>query len=140
MRDTNPTRARARKHREAFEDVIGDPYTLESIEGNYIRFRFRSILSASRANIGEGQTTSNPCKPNTVDFCCDVERVIRDVLPESDGLYQRFLDQYIHLNEPDNSISLDERNYLEQRMGRLFVVRGLSPVHKYFSVVKRRSN
>ena len=138
--DTNPTRRRAAVNKKAFDDVIGNPFSKEDTEGHYNRLRHRSILSATRSAFGEGEATIHPAKPTAVDFCVDVERVINNLLGDDPELLREFIKVYITGLEEDivnSNLTQQERSYLEQRMGRIFLVQGLSPVTKYFAVIER---
>lgn len=136
MNDTNPTRARAARNKKAFDDVIGDALSDEDTrQGHYPRLRHRSLLQASRPNLDETAGRIIASKPNAIDFCVDVESVLTEVLGNDPALLDDFLDTYITGDEEsikNSNISQTERSYIEQRMGRLFLTRGLSPVAKYF--------
>lgn len=136
MTDTNPTRARAAKNKQAFDDVIGDPFSPYDTHGYYGALKHRSLLSATKNNFGEGKATVYPAKPNIVDFCVDVERVIMHVLGDDPGLLRDFVATYV-LEQPGILITQQERSYMEQRMGRLFTARGISPVTRYFSYIRK---
>lgn len=143
MTDTNPTRRRAQVNKKAFDDVLGDPFSNdEAKQGHYCSMRYRSILSATRNNFGEGAATVNAAKPNAIDFCVDVEKVILKVLGDDLPLLHSFIELYItntvgQFEGNQKSITQAERVYLEQRMGRLFLAQGISPVIKYFTTIRR---
>ena len=141
MTDTNPTRRRAAVNKASFDDVIGDPFSNdESKQGHYSTMKHRSIISATRGNFGESASTINPARPNAIDFCCDVESCIEQELKDDQRLLHLFIDCYITgtidsiANTP---LTQTERGYLEQRFGRLFLARGISPVIKYFTTIRR---
>jgi hypothetical protein len=140
MPDSNPTRRRAAVNKQAFNDVLGNPFGAEDVEGHYNRLRHRSILSATRNSFGEGEATIHPAKPNAIDFCCDVERVINKVLGDDPKLLSEFIKVYITGSEEDitsSTLTQQERSYLEQRLGRMFLAQGISPVLRYFAIVER---
>jgi hypothetical protein len=144
MTDSNPTRARYTRNKKAFDDVLGDPFALEDIVGHYQTLKYRSPLVATKNNFGEGKATVYPGRPNALDFCMDVERVMTEVIGDDEYLMNMFLQHYIFgVSEGDEFyylISPAHVRYIEQRMGRLFVLKGLSPVPKYFAVTKMRSS
>ena len=139
--DSNPTRRRATVNREAFDEIMGDPLGADEIDGYYNTMRHRSILSATRSNFGEGAATINAARPNAIDFVVDVEAVIMKVLGDDPKLLHNFIQSYIMGTTETLQKSLltqTERGYLEQRLGRLFLAHGISPVIRYFTTVRRR--
>lgn len=143
MSDTNPTRRRAAVNKQAFNDILGNPFGKEDVEGHYNRLKHRSILSATKSAFDEGKVTIHPAKPNAIDYCCDVERVIERVLGDDPALMREFIKVYITGSETDianSNLTQQERSYIEQKMGRLFLAHGISPATKYFSVIKRENN
>lgn len=141
MPDTNPTRRRAAVNKKAFDDVIGDPFSNdEALEGHYGIMRHRSILSATRNNFGETPATINAARPNAIDFCCDVEKVIIKVLGDDPKLLKLFIECYVTGTAEDiaaTPLTQVERSYLEQRLGRMFLANGISPVIRYFTTIRR---
>lgn len=104
--------------------------------------KHRSPLSATRS-FGEGAATRNPAQPNAIDFCVDVEGVIMKVLKDDSELLAKFIDVYLlgTIESIEKSaITAAEQSYLEQRMGRQFIVAGISPAMKYFTAVRGRKN
>lgn len=144
MTDSNPTRRRAAVNKAAFDDIITDVYSKqEDKEGHYNRLKHRSILSATKSSFGESKVTLHPAKPNAVDLCLDVEKVITKVLGDDPEMLQAFIDTYLLGDEEainNSKITQQERVYLEQRLGKAFLVHGISPVVKYFAVIKRRND
>lgn len=128
-------------NKTAMDDVIGDPYSKQDDrDGHYNKLRYRSILSATKSSFGESKVTLHPAKPNAIDFCCDVEAVILKVLGDDPELLAAFIETYITGDEEtiqNSKITQQERVYLEQRLGRMFLVHGISPVVRYFAVIKR---
>jgi hypothetical protein len=123
------------KNKAAFDEVIGDPFALEPIEGAYLRFKRRAQIKIQHINdLGHG--TVNPARPLINDFFCDVENIIAEVITDPDRL-DEFWDTYLY-EEP--VLTTAQRNYLEQRLGKKFWVRGLIPVKNYFIAVKRRKH
>lgn len=136
--DSNLTRVRQaeefRQNKLAFEDVLGDPFAIpEPIDGHYNTLRSRSSIKVARNNFDEGQATANPARPNVIDFSCDVDRVITEVI-KGKKVLQSFLNTYMFGELELNSA---ERTVYEQRMGRLFIERRISPVARYFTTIRR---
>lgn len=144
MTDSNPTRRRAAVNKQAMDDVLGDPYSKQDDkEGHYNRLKHRSILSATKSSFGESKVTLHPAKPNAVEFCLDVELIIQKVIGDDPELLAEVIKTYITGTEDDiqnSNITQQERVYLEQRLGKAFLVHGISPVVKYFAVIKRRND
>lgn len=142
MSDSNPTRRRAAVNKQAFDDVIGDVFSKHEVDGHYRKLKHRSILSATKSSFGESKVTLHPAKPNSVEFCIDVENTIEKILGDDPKLLEAFIDTYLLGTEEDIDnckITQQERIYLEQRLGRAFLVHGISPVVRYFAVVKRNN-
>lgn len=121
--------------KQAFVDVFGDPYAQpEAIPGHYQTLKGRGPVQAMKNNFDEGKATRNPASPNVVDFYCDVERILEVTLTK-DELDKFFL---IYIVETDLS-ALDEnaRQSIEQRIGRTLRERGMSPVRRYFTSIRR---
>jgi hypothetical protein len=138
MPDKNPTRARHADNKKAFVDVLGDPFAPEPIEGHYNLLKRRSSIGAMKTNFDEGQATDNPARPNALDFFCDVERVVKEVIQDR-NILNKFETIYMigEIEKPE--LSQAERNRLEQRLGKLFKAYRISPVSKYFISIRRPS-
>lgn len=120
---------------------MGDPFCADDGEGNYQIMRHRSLLSATRNNFGEGAATVNAARPNAIDFCVDTEAVILKVIGDDEELLRLFIGTYITWTVDSikqSPLTQDERTWIEQRMGRLFLAHGISPVIKYFTTVRRQ--
>lgn len=138
MTDTNPTRSRFAQNKRAFEDVLGDPSaTPEPVDGHYNMLRARSLIKAQKINFDEGRATANPARPNVIDFICDVENAVKKVLKSDKSLLQRFNNTYIHDVSTGTELNQVERTALEQRIGRLFIIRKISPVARYFTAIRQ---
>jgi hypothetical protein len=137
--DSNVTRYRYNQqyalNKAAFEDVIGDPFAHpEPIQGQYITLRTRSSIMIAK-NSDEGKATKNPATPNIIDFFCDVERIVKRVLKD-EALFDKFMDTYIYQTTED-AFTKEERSRLEQQIGKLFIAYKISPVAKYFKVIRK---
>jgi hypothetical protein len=127
--------SRFAENRRAFVDIFGDPFALpESIEGQYQRLKSRGLRD-SLGHLGKSKTTKNLASPSPVDFFCDVDKIVKGEL--SDDEYRRFVDTYLLENEPP-SLNQNERNYIEQRLGKMFLKRGVSPVIRYFMTFRKK--
>ena len=137
--DSNLSRARARErwidNKLAFDDVIGDPFAWpEPVIGQYRKLKSRSSVMAVN-NSQEGRGTDNPARPNVVDFFCDVEHAVISVLSPEE--LQKFVDTYIS-ESTETAFTPLERSRIEQRIGKVLRQRKLSPVSKYFTVIRMR--
>jgi DNA-binding phage protein len=136
--DANYNRTQHAKNRKAFEDILGDPFAMpDSIDGHYHRMKFRSLLMAAKFDFDEGTVTANSAKPTAVDFYCDVELMVREVITDEES-FMKFIETY--LTKPDGLTDLTaiERDFYEQRLGRMFRARGISPVAKYFTAIRQQ--
>lgn len=133
MSDSNPTRVRYAQNKAAFNDVIGDPYAKpDPIEGQYYRLKRRSTMRV--ANIDDvGHATGNAARPNAMDFFCDVERCVNQVITNKHVL-ENFWITYL---EDDPLLNQHERNELEQKIGKKFAAHRISPVARYFVTIRR---
>jgi hypothetical protein len=135
---------RAAKNKKAFDDVIGDPFAYpEQLDGHYLMLKSRSsVMIADVSPKSKGPV--NGARPNPIDFACDVESAVTDGL---EVFYKRTKTYtFSDLKEIfDNTYLLGsgeifnqkERAALEQDIGQILVDRGISPVAKYFTVIKQ---
>jgi hypothetical protein len=124
------------ENRRAFVDVFGDPKAQpEAIPGQYQTLKSRGNMASALGNIGEGKTTKNMASPCIVDFFCDVDKVVR--LELNDEEYKLFAKTYIYEVE-SGGLTDNERNNIEQRLGKLFRLRGISPVVRYFMAFRKK--
>lgn len=135
MSDQNPTRARHAAYKKAFTEILGDPFALEEIEGQYNEMRRKCPMHIQRLN-GLGHETKNPAKPNAMDFYCDVERVIEEVVDTN--LLPKFEKIYIMGDIDNPQLSQAQRNRLEQRIGKLLIAHKIYPVRDYFKTIRKR--
>jgi len=135
---------RASKNKKAFDDIIGDPYALgEPIDGQYSVLKSRSSVIISDAE-SSSHSPVNQARPNLMDFACDVEAAVRDGLEvfsetnmEEVLKMQRFYFDNTYLFGSGVIFNMQERNRLEQIIGNILLQRGISPVQKYFTTIKR---
>lgn len=121
-------------NKNAFNDVIGDPFAKEPIEGHYITLNKRSVIRVANNQFDVGKATRNTAQPNIMDFVCDVERVVGDVF---DNDKQRISDFYTtYVTEEFILISPADRIGIEQTIGKFFRRRKISPVSKYFTTLR----
>lgn len=132
--DSNPTRARYAQNKAAFVEVIGDPYAIpEPIEGEYYRLKRRTQVNVFQIDDG-GSATPRAAQPNKMDFFCDVENAVTEVINNQivlDMFWCTYLDDEPLLNQ-------QQRNDLEQRIGKKFAARRISPVKEYFKTIRRK--
>lgn len=113
------TYLRRAKNRKAFYAVL-ESYTI---------IRMNSVVKAMDTSDVSGGTP-NPATPSTIDFVCDVDNVIKKQVDDG-RFYQVFVDG-------TDEYSKEQKFKYEQLVGRMFVVRQLWPVKKYFTVQRRR--
>lgn len=119
----------------AFEDVIGDPFAKpEPIDGQYFTLARRSTINVMDNNFDLGKGTRNAAQPSVIDFFCDVDRAIGDGLSEEERT--KFFEVYVLESWPD-ALTPKERMKIEQKLGKLFRNRKLSPVTKYFKTIRQ---
>lgn len=109
----------------------------DSIDGHYHRMKFRSLLMAAKFDFDEGTVTANSAKPTSIDFYCDVELIILGLIKDHKSL-MRFIDTYITAPDGLTDLTQIERDYYEQRLGKIFRSRGLSPIAKYFTAIRKQ--
>jgi hypothetical protein len=150
-RDSNKTREEKNRrkaiYKAAFVEVLGDPWQ-EDCEGAYNILSRRSAITVVESQFGLSPTTPNAARPLSMDFFCDVESVLHEVLDDmySDGkpALERFKITYGNgdIDDPDALSgrvgASSQRNIIEQKIGKLLWVRGISPVKKYFSAKRYR--
>jgi hypothetical protein len=121
-------------NRQAFVDVFGDPFAKpEEIVGQYQMLKSRGLIAAMRNNFDEGKATRNSATPSSLDFFIDVENIVERNLSESDQV----LFQEAYLFENKNALTTKERSAIEQKLGRLFRARKISPVSRYFKTIRQ---
>lgn len=120
--------------KQAFAEVFGDPYAEpEQRVGQYQTYKGRGLIQAMKNNFDEGKATRNPASPNVVDFYCDVERVLETTLTLTE--LEKF--QLVYFEEDLSALTPNERQAIEQRIGRKLRERGISPVRRYFNTIRR---
>ena len=124
------------ENRRAFVDVFGDPSAQpDAIPGQYQTLKSRGNMASALGNIGEGKSTKNLASPCIVDFFCDVDKVVRLELNPAE---KQLFDETFIYEEESGGLNLNERNNIEQRLGRLFRLRGISPVVRYFMAFRKK--
>lgn len=124
-----------RYNKIAFDDVIGDPFAKpEPIDGQYFTLARRSTINVMDNNFDLGKGTRNAAQPSTIDFFCDVERTVEQALTSDE--FTKFIDTYV-LEVADGEFTPKERMNIEQKLGKLFRNRKLSPVTKYFKTIRQ---
>lgn len=68
-----------------------------------------------------------------IDFCVDVEKVVRDVL---DTHQQHFFHTQIRDKDLDLRVQSEDFMRFQEILGRTFIGRGLFPLNKYFRSLK----
>jgi hypothetical protein len=129
---------RQARNSQAFREVIGNPYELtddgEPQQGHYSRLKNGSGVKTS--TIDQMPGSSNPARPNALDFFIDVDAAIADGLNEiGSQLGQLFVNTYFF--EIDPRFTQQERANIEQVIGALLRKRSISPVSKYFTTIRK---
>jgi len=115
------------RNKLAFTEILGDPFL--DIDGAYTTLHFRSSISSIENNYGDTKETVSAAKPSVSDFFCDVENVVNTVI-EDKSLLDRFFSTYFY---DIQELSKEQCRHLEQRIGRIFRARGISPIKRYFT-------
>lgn len=123
-------------NKNAFDDVIGDPFAPEPIEGHYSKLQKRSDVRVAVNDFDIGKATRNTAQPNIMDFVCDVERLVDAGLTGDVKKIRAFQKTYI--TEESVEFSTEERVTIEQSLGKLFRRYKLSPVSKYFQTIRQK--
>ena len=139
-------RERRAANKRAFDEVIGDPYSMEDLPGQYSILRNKDVIKAvDNSNIDMmTHTEVNPAVPNPIDFICDVESAIEDgcrkyatahSLP-AQYVMSDFYDSYIWQNY--KALDQKQRAEIEQVIGQILIARKISPVVRYFTAIKHK--
>lgn len=142
--------ARKQKHedrlylnKKAFDEIIGDPYGKEPIEGHYTVLKHRTSQMTAFIDSQMSPATRNAAQPSHIDFFCDVDAIVNEgleIFKRSD--FGRSQSQLLQLfdntywNEVEPIFDQHDRADLEQIVGRLLRARKISPVSMYFTTVK----
>lgn len=130
--DSNPTRARYTRYRQAFETVL----TRLFIPNRFESHPLRCCLPGLDINSEYRRWTFD-----SVIIAADVEKAIRKALDDDPILLEKLFDWVIAPEiEPGIDppiLSLDETKLytkIQQSCGREFIRRGLYPLHRYFNM------
>jgi len=122
------------RNKKAFDEIIGDPYGLEPIQGHYGSLKSRSSISIA----GSEQLSPSPvnkARPSAVDFFCDVDACIEDGMSTMyKGAFDTFVNTYI--TETGPIFNQKERTKVEQLVGNILVERKIYPAARYFTTIK----
>jgi hypothetical protein len=139
-------RERLARNKEAYDEVIGDPYSKHDIVGQYISLRTRSSIKAVDNGSTDGCIgTANTARPNVVDFVCDVEAAIEDGLrryiessyhSSLESLERAFIATYLTCE--GEYLNQRQRSDIEQIIGQLLIARKISPVVRYFTALRQK--
>jgi hypothetical protein len=139
--DTNITRVKKKrewaKYKKAFDEIIGDPFAPEPIDGVYNTLHSSSSISSIEGSFGEAEGTIDTSKPTVLDFFCDVDNALSACIHDSLTM-DKFVWTYVFgvTDNPTHTLPKGLRNQLEQQIGKLLLMRGISPVKRYFTVTK----
>jgi hypothetical protein len=138
MKGSNVTKAeRARRNKEAFDQVIGDPYQVEPVVGHYLALQSQSSIQVQ--DLDKPQAGSvNQARPNIMDFLIDVDAAVADGLDQIGiQLGAKFNNTYRYEDDDKPKFTQDERAKLEQIIGRILIARSISPIGKYFQTIRK---
>lgn len=121
-------------NKQAFNDVFGDPFAKpESLSGQYQLLKGRGYVAAMQYT-DESKATRNTARPTLMDFFCDVENVLTRNLSKEE--HAKFIECFLY--EVGGVLTDKERSDIEQRLGRLFRARKISPVSRYFKTIRQK--
>lgn len=132
----------AKFNKMAFDDILGDPFAIdregnnEPRLGNYVKLAGRSVSIQAMSYDDLGKSTRSPGQPNVQDFICDVDRIISIELANEPETMVKLKETWIY-ESTETAFTPRERMLLEQRLGKLFRGHRLSPVTKYFTVIRK---
>lgn len=116
--------------RHAFATVMENYNHMRSILGTAQAVDYSRMASRSGRSGYGGESKSYPL----TDFTIDVENAVKQTLKGDDltFFYTSLKDKPI-----DFSVQTEEFMRIQEKMGRVFLSRGLYPIQKYFTVIKK---
>lgn len=135
---------RFRRNKQAFSEIVGDPYQVDPIQGHYAELKASSGVKVVGVDVTAATGTVNLARPCLSDFFCDVESAVEDGLNrfgqdwrEPDQVKFIFTNTYMIESSKYYVFNQQERAKLEQIIGNIFIARGISPVSKYFTTIRK---
>ncbi len=120
-----------RKQRAAFVDVIENVNKIRSVVGQIQAMDYVRAIDGSSAQYS---TTDHALQ--VIDFLVDVDRAIKSVATP-----QQLVWFNENIKEGDLESVLETQSlqfmHLQEKLGRVFILRDLFPVSKYFTVTKK---
>lgn len=114
---------RRAKYKKAFNSVINA----------YINMRSTSLTKAlDFEDFNPGNP--NPIQPTVIDFLCDVDNAISKIIKDKQTL--RLFNYTFFIGE--DKLNKEKKEEIIESLGRMFMVRGLWPIDKYFKVYKKK--
>lgn len=117
-------------NKKAFDEIIGSP----DEPGSYVTARVRNSTQAMLYGADGEPSAPNLAAPSKADFCCDVESAFEAAI-NGRNLLQKFIQHYIIGKD---SLSRDQQSRLEQQVGAQFRRRGIYPVGRYFTAIRKK--
>lgn len=117
----------------------------EAFDATMAAYRSAQSTGIGAAGIaGGGAATKNPAKPNLSEFKADVEKIVESVVLDYASLLY-FYSAYIRYDSEDaieremfaDRLLGEGRHAIEQRLGALFISRGLYSTQKYFTAIRK---
>jgi hypothetical protein len=128
-------------NKKAFDEIIGDPFAHteegpEPIQGHYTSLKNGSGIKV--ATIDQMPGSSNPARPNALDFFIDVDSAVADGLDTiGRNLGEIFMNTYFYEDPSRPIFKLRQRSKIEQAIGHIFIKRMISPVGRYFTAIRQ---
>lgn len=108
--------------------------------------RSHDKCKCKQPEIKGGRATPNVARPTMADLRCDVDLIIKTVVPKEWQLpfWQAYV--YYDADDPiDIEVHADKvykkfganRHQIEQRLGQVFIRKGLFPTKRYFTVIRQ---
>ena len=114
-------------NKKAFDEIIGDPFA-HTEEGP----------EPIQATIDQMPGSSNPARPNALDFFIDVDSAVADGLDTiGRNLGEIFMNTYFYEDPSRPIFKLRQRSKIEQAIGHIFIKRMISPVGRYFTAIRQ---
>src|ERR1035441_5056659 len=117
--DTNLTRVKKKKdwtkNKQAFDQILGDPFAPEPIDGIYNILHNSSSISSIEGTFGEQEGTIDTSKPTVLDFFCDVDMVVDSCINDR-FIRDKFYWTYVFGRSEEHTSELQSLRHLVCRL------------------------
>lgn len=113
--------------RAAFEAVIATFNDIRSVQGTAPAKDYSLITGGSGAKFNDNGTFFN-----TIDYTVDVFNAVKMALADSPSAQRFFERKIVDNHNIDYARQSETFMHFQERIGRVFIARGLYPVRKYF--------